>query len=59
MKDILLTSYWIIVISEILCAFWNILKTYIAKRKVNSIKACKNNNKFLDCKILIIIPCLR
>lgn len=59
MKDILLISYWIIVVLEILYAFWNILKTYIAKRKINSIRICENNNKFLNCKILIIIPCLR
>lgn len=59
MKDILLISYWIIIILEILCAFWNILKTYIAKRKINSIKIYENSNKLLSCKILIIIPCLR
>lgn len=58
MKNILLICYWIIVILEILCAFWNIFKTYIVKRKINSIKISKNNN-FLNCKILIIIPCLR
>lgn len=59
MKDILLISYWIIIILEILCAFWNILKTYISKRKINSIKIYENSNKLLSCKILIIIPCLR
>lgn len=59
MKDILLTSYWAIIVLEILCAFWNILKTYIASKKINSIKMSVNNNKFSNCKILIIIPCLR
>ena len=60
MKDILLIiSYWIIVVLEILCAFWDIVKTYIAKRKINSIEIYEGNNKILNCKILIIIPCLR
>lgn len=59
MKDVLLINYWIIVVLEILCALWNILKIYISKRKINTIRMYENNNKFLDCKILIIIPCLR
>lgn len=60
MKDILLIiTYWIIVVLEILCAFWDIMKIYMAKRKINSIKIYEGNNKILNCKILIIIPCLR
>lgn len=59
MRYILLIVYWIIVVLEILCAFWNILKTYIAKRKIYTIKMHENNSKSFNCKILIIIPCLR
>ena len=60
MKDIILIiSYWIIVVLEILCAFWDIMKTYMTKRKINSIKIYEGNNKILNCKILIIISCLR
>ena len=59
MNNILLISYWIIVALEVLCAFWDILKSSIAKRKINSIRTYKSNDKTLDCKILIIIPCLR
>ena len=60
MKGILLIIYWIIVALEIINAFWNMLKTCIAKRKIKSIRVYKNNNNRLsDCKILIIIPCLR
>lgn len=59
MKEILLIICWIIVVLEIINAFWNMLKICIAKRKINSIRVSENKNKFSDCKILIIIPCLR
>lgn len=59
MIRILYTFIILTIIGEIICGFWNLLKTFISIKKIVNDKVYKDNKIKTKSKIIVVIPCLR
>lgn len=49
----------LIIVVEILCGLWNLVKTFICIKKIGIRENLENYKKNSKCKIIMVIPCLR
>lgn len=51
--------FFSILITEIFCGFWNVIKTFIVINKIDYNRNIHIQNKVSKAKIIIVIPCLK